>query len=532
MLAGLATAAVVVPMSMAHATIAGLPVQVGLYTACIPMAIYALLGTSRPLSVSTTSTIAILAGSALAAAVPSPSPAELLTAAATLSVLVGLALLLATALRLGFVANFISAPVLTGFKSGIGLVIFVDQIPKMLGIHIDKAGFFHNLLEIVRHLSESGPATLAVTAAVLLLIGVCEKFAPKLPTALLVVGAAIAACALLGLQEAGVATVGAVPRGLPSLVWPQWSLVTQMWPAAAGIALMSFTESIAAGRAFALPKDPRPDANRELLALGAANVGGGFFGAMPAGGGTSQTAVNRRAGAKTQLATLVTAGGALATLLLLAPLIAYLPQAALAVVVVAYSIRLIQPNEFRQIRQVRSKEFRWALLACAGVVLLGTLKGILVAVIVSLLSLAQQSYSPAVYPLGRKRGTALFRPLSEEHPDDESWPGLLIVRVEGRIFFANAPRIGDAVWPMVDRFEPRVIVLDCQAVIDVEYTALKMLAEAEETLRNAGREMWLAALNPAVFAMVERSSLGAALGRGRMFLNLQAAVEKFQESVK
>ena len=527
-IAGLTTAAVVVPKAMAYATIAGLPVQVGLYTACIPMAIYALLGTSRPLSVSTTTTIAILAATALATAVPSANPAELLTAAATLSVMVGLILLLAGALRLGFVANFISEPVLTGFKSGIGLVIVVDQVPKMLGIHIDKAGFFHNVLEIVRHVAEISPATLAVTLGVLLMIGAFERFAPKLPAPLVVVAAAIAASAFFGLQQAGVATVGEVSRGLPSLVWPNLALVQQLWPAAAGIALMSFTESIAAGRAFAQPQEPRPQANRELLALGAANVGGGLFSAMPAGGGTSQTAVNRLAGAKTQLAELVTAGGALATLLLLAPLIAYMPQAALAAVVVAYSISLIQPQEFRQIRKVRTTEFRWALIAFAGVVLLGTLKGILVAVVVSLVSLAQQAYSPPVYALGRKRGTTVFRPLSGEHPDDESFPGLLLVRVDGRIFFANAQRIGDLIWPLVDRDQPRVMVLDCRGVIDVEYTGLKMLGEAQEKLRQSGCALWLASMNPAVFAVVERSDLGAALGHGRMFLNLQAAVEEFQ----
>jgi high affinity sulfate transporter 1 len=528
-IAGLTTAAVVVPKAMAYATIAGLPVQVGLYTACIPMAIYALLGTSRPLSVSTTTTIAILAATALATAVPSANPAQLLTAAATLSVIVGLILLLASALRLGFVANFISEPVLTGFKSGIGLVIVVDQVPKMLGIHIDKAGFFHNVMEIVRHVAEISPATLAVTLGVLLTIGAFERFAPKLPAPLLVVAAAIAASALLGLQEAGVATVGQVTRGLPSLMWPQLSLVEQLWPAAAGIALMSFTESIAAGRAFAQPQEPRPDANRELLALGAANVGGGFFGAMPAGGGTSQTAVNRLAGARTQRAELVTAGGALATLLLLAPLIAFMPQAALAAVVVAYSIGLIQPQEFRQIRQVRTTEFRWALIAFVGVVLLGTLKGILVAVVVSLVSLAQQAYSPPVYALGRKRGTTVFRPLSEGNPDDERFPGLLLVRVDGRIFFANAQRIGDMIWPLIDRDKPRVIVLDCRGVIDVEYTGLKMLCEAQQKLRQSGSELWLASMNPAVFAVVERSDLGAALGHERMFLNLQSAVERYQE---
>jgi SulP family sulfate permease len=178
---------------------------------------------------------------------------------------------------------------------------------------------------------------------------------------------------------------------------------------------------------------------------------------------------------------------------------------------------------------VRTTEFRWALVAFAGVVMLGTLKGILVAVVVSLLSLAHQAYNPPVYALYRKRGTTVFRQPSKDAPDDERFPGLLLVRVEGRIFFANAQRITDLIWPMMERDNPRVVVLDCRAIIDIEYTALKMLSEAEEKLRQAGIELWLAALNPSVFATVERSSLGAALGHERMFLSLQAAVEKFQE---
>ncbi len=527
-IAGLTAAAVVVPKAMAYATIAGLPVQIGLYTAFVPMVIYALLGTSRPLSVSTTTTIAILTASALAMAAPGGAPAELAVATATLSVMVGVVLGLATALRLGFVANFISEPVLAGFKSGIGLVIVIDQVPKLLGIHIDKTGFFRDLLAIVQHLPQASLVTVLLSVGIVALIFVLERFLPKWPAPLVAVGAAILASALLGLQAAGVATVGEVPRGLPSLTWPQLELMRQLWPAAIGIALMSFTESIAAGRAFADPQEPRPLPNRELLALGIANVGGGLFGAMPAGGGTSQTAVNRLAGAKSQVAELVTASGALATLLLLAPFIALMPKAALAAVVIVYSFDLIKPSEFVAIRRVRTAEFRWALIALAGVVVLGTLQGIVVAVVVSLLSLARQAYNPPVYTLGRKPGTTVFRPLSPEHPDDEQWPGLLMIRVEGRLFFANAQRVGDLVWPMVEAARPSVVLLDFRAVTDVEYTALKMLGEAEEKLRDAGRELWVAGLNPAVFEVVERSTLGAALGHERMFLNMQAAVEKFQ----
>jgi sulfate permease, SulP family len=526
-LAGLTAAAVVVPKALAYATIAGLPVQVGLYTASVPMVVYALLGTSRVLSVSTTTTLAILTGAELGRVAPGGGP-ELITASATLAVLVGGLLLLASALRLGFVANFISEPVLTGFKSGIGLVIVVDQIPKLLGIHIEKAGFFRDLLSIVRHLPETSLVTLVLALAVLASIFLLHKFLPHAPAPLVAIGVAIAASALLSLDQAGVAVIGSVPGGLPGFVRPRFEILWAMWPAAAGIALMSFTEGIAAARAFANPGESRPQPNRELLAVGVANVAGGLVGAMPAGGGTSQTAVNRQAGAQTSTASLVTAAMAIATLLVLGPLIGLMPQAALAAVVVAYSVGLIQPIEFREIRTVRRVEFRWAVIAFAGVVLLGTLQGILVAVIASLLALAQQAYHPTVHVLGRKRGTDVFRPRSSEHPDDESWPRLLIVRVEGRAFFLNAQRIGDRLWPLVEQEKPTVLLIDCRGLLDIEYTALKMLIEAEERLRRQGVGLWMAALNPEVLKVVQHSPLGKILGRERMFFNVQTAVQHYE----
>jgi high affinity sulfate transporter 1 len=528
-LAGLTTAAVVAPKAMAYATIAGLPVHIGLYTAIVPMAVYAALGTSRPLSVSTTTTIAILSAAALGQAAPGGSAGELIVASATLAVLVGLILALASAARLGFVANFISDPVLAGFKSGIGVVIVADQVPKLLGIHITKSGFFRDLVAIAGHVPATSIATLLVAVAVLAMVFALEHLAPRAPAPLIAIGLAIAASAALNLSESGVAVVGAVSGELPSLVRPRLDVALLMWPAAMGIALMSFTESIAAARAFAAPGEPRPLPNRELLALGAANAAGGLLGAMPAGGGTSQTAVNRKAGARTQLASLVTAAVSLATLLVLAPLIGLMPQAALAAVVVAYSLDLIQPVEFATIRSVRRTEFRWAVIAFVGVVLLGTLQGILVAVITSLLALAQQAYDPPVHVVVRKRGTDVFRPRSSEHPDDETWPGLLIVRVEGRAFFLNAQRIGEKVSHLITAASPRVVVLDGRALIDVEYTALKMLIDAEERMRSHGITLWLASLNPEVLNVVQQSPLGQTLGRSRMFFNLQAAVSHYEQ---
>ena len=527
LIAGLTAAAVVIPKAMAYATIAGLPLQVGLYTAFVPMIVYALLGTSRPLSMSTTTTIAILAAAELGRSVPGGAPADLLAAGATLAILVGALLALACALRLGFVANFISEPVLTGFKSGIGLVIVVDQIPKLLGLHIDKAGFFRDIVNIAQQIPNASLATVLLASFLLALIFGLERVLPRAPTPLIAVAVAIGALALMGLDAAGVATVGSVPSGLPELAWPRLDLVEGMWPAAAGIALMSFTETVAAARAFRAPGEPRLVPNRELLALGLANVAGGFWGAMPAGGGTTQTAVNRRAGARTQLAGLVTAAAAMATMLLLAPLIALIPQAALAAVVVAYSVELIRPAEFVEIRRVRRTEFSWAVIAFVGVVLLGTLQGILVAVIASLLALAHQEYNPAVYPIGRQRGTRTFRVRSEAHSDDETWPGLLIVRIEGRIYFANAQRIGDLIRPLIEEAKPAVVLLDFSAVTDLEYTALKMLTEAEEQAHHEDRALWLAALNPGVMKVVLRSKLGERLGRERIFISLDHAVDTF-----
>jgi high affinity sulfate transporter 1 len=527
--AGLTAAAVVAPKAMAYATIAGLPVQTGLYTAVVPMAVYAALGSSRPLSVSTTTTIAILTGAALGQVAPDGDAAQLIAATATLAALVGVMLVLASAVRLGFIANFISEPVLTGFKSGIGLVIVLDQIPKLLGVHIDKAGFFRDVISIAGHLPSASIATILVTVSIFLLIAAVHRFAPRLPAPLLAIGLAIAASAAFNLSELGVATIGGVSAGLPSLVRPQLDLLWTLWPAAAGIALMSFTESIAAARAFAAAGEPRPIPNRELLAVGVANVAGGLFGTMPAGGGTSQTAVNRNAGARTQLAAVVTAIASLATLLVLAPMIGLMPQAALAAVVVAYSLDLIQPAEFAAIRRIRHIEFRWAFVAFAGVVLLGTLQGILVAVIVSLLGLAQQAYDPRVTVIGRKRGTDVFRPRSSEHPDDESWPGLLIVRVEGRAFFLNAQRIGERITQLIAETKPTVVILDGRALIDIEYTALKMLVEAEERLQREGVTLWLASLNPEVLEVVQQSALGKTLGRSRMFFNLQSAVRHYEQ---
>jgi high affinity sulfate transporter 1 len=527
-IAGVTTAAVVLPKAMAYATIAGLPVEAGIYTVLVPMAVYAVLGSSRPLSVSTTTTIAILTAAELTLVVPGGDATALWKAASTLALLVGVFLVVASILKLGFLANFISDPVLAGFKAGIGVVVIVDQVPKLLGIHIGREPFFRKLLSIGQHLSETSAPTLALALVTLAIVVSVEKWLPRVPAVLVAVAAAIACFSLMRLQLVGVETVGTVKAGLPAFVAPDLSLAWLLWPGALGIALMSFTESIAVGRAFVGRGEPRPNPDQELRALGLANMAGAFFRVMPAGGGTSQTAVNRKAGARTQVAELVTVAVAAATLLFLTPVIRLIPQAALAAVIIATSVGLLSPVEFRKISAIRNAEFRWALVGLAGVVLLGSLQGILVAVVVSLLAITYASNHPRVYALGRKRGTDVFRPLSTEHADDETLPGLLILRTEGRVYFGNAQRIGDKMWPMVREVKPKVLLLDCSAIPDIEYTALKMLANAEEKLREEGVSLWLAALNPEALRVIQRSPLGEVLGRERTFFNVVTAVEAYQ----
>ena len=529
LVAGLTAAAVVIPQAMAYATIAGLPIQVGLYVALVPMFIYTLLGTSRPLSVSSTSALSMLTAVALFNAVgPVRDPSDYIVPAATLAFLVGLFLVVAALLRLGFLADFISRPVLTGFKAGIGVVIFVGQLSKVLGLSIPSGSVLQTLLSIVTSLDQINWPTVLLSLVTLAILILLPRFVPRIPAALVAVAAGIAISALLNVSELGIALIGQIPPGLPSFSPPDLSLVSSLWPAASGIALMSFTESIAAARSFRNHGDPMPEANQELFALGLANIGGGFFQAYPAGGGTSQTAVNADAGAKSQISEMVTVGVVVVTLLFLAPVISLMPAATLGALVLVAAAGLINLDQFRAMAQIRREELVWALIAFAGVIVLGTLAGILVAVLISILTLIAQANRPPVYAMGRKPGTDVFRPLGD-HPDDEIFPGLLIARTEGRLFFANVSSVIDKLWPLVNKVAPQVLVLDCDAIPDIEYTALMSLTEFEEQLSEAGVSLWLAALNVTPLHVVERAPLGATLGHERMYLNLEQAVEAYMQ---
>lgn len=528
LIAGLVAAAVVIPQAMAYATIAGLPVEVGLYTALVPMVIYTIFGTSRPLSVSATSTIAMLTATTLSGVSQSSNPYDYIVPAATLAFLTGIFLVLAGILRMGFLANLISLPVLTGFKAGIGVVIFVGQLGKVIGIPIEKGPILQTILTLLKSLDQINWPTLGIAIVTVGIMVLLPRLVKRVPAALIAISLGILLSALVDLEALGVALVGEIPPGLPSLSLPDFSLLQELWPGALGIALMSFVESIAAARAFARQGDPIPDVNQELIAIGVANIGGGLSQAMPGGGGTSQTAVNNQAGAKSQVAELVTAGVVLATLMFLSSLIGLMPAATLGALVLVAAAGLVKVDEFREIIAVGKIEFSWALIAFFGVIVLGTLEGILLAVIASLLILIWLAGHPPVYIIGRKPGTHIFRPLAI-YPEDETFPGLLILRPEGLLYFASISRALESITSLVIQNKPKILALDLSTVPNIEYTALKSLHEYEVRLANSGITLWLAALTPEAFKAVERTQLGKTLGHTRMFFNLEQVVKAYQK---
>ena len=419
---------------------------------------------------------------------------------------------------------------LTGFKAGVGFVIVVDQLPKLLGIHFDKGGFFQNVASIVTHVPELSVPTLAVALGTFAIIVLSKQFLPKAPAPLFAVGAGIAASAFLGLQAAGVSVVGAIQGGMPALQLPKLGLVEAMWPAAAGVALIAFTESIAAARAFAKSTDPAINANRELFALGAANVAGAFIGSMPSGGGTSQTAVAATAGARSQAYSLVVAGVALATLLFLAPVLALMPNATLAAVVIAYSLGLLDPAQMIAIRRVRTMEFRWAVAACLGVMVLGTLQrhprghraldGGTHRAAPAIRASTRWGASRARTSTARARRSTRRTSRSRGSDRPPRGPPLLRQRRERRRE-AEGPRERSLAARAPARFSPRFP--------DSSTRRSRRWWRPTEKLQHEGIELWLAALNPEALELVRATPLAERLGRERMFFTVEDAVNAYEK---
>lgn len=526
-MAGLTSAAVVIPKAMACAVIAGLSVASGLYTALAALLVYPLLGSSRPLSVSTTSTIAIMTAASIATVAASAPGAGPAAVGVTLALLVGAVMALASFLRLGYLANFISTPVLTGFQAGAGGAIIVTQIGPALGVPIHGHAPLAVFSELPRVAGSAHPPTILLALSGVALLVILERRFPRAPAPLILVVVSILAAGLFHLERLGLRLVGPVPAGLPKPLWPDFSLVGRLWAPALGIALMSLTESIAAARSYAGREDRRVDPDRELLAVGASNVASAVVGGFPAGGGISQTAVNDGAGAKSQLAQVVTAAGVVVTLLFLSPVVGLLPTASLGALVIVVAATMIKPARFRSILEVRGDEFLWALAAAFGVFFIGILQGVVIAVWISLLTLLYHANHPPVYEIAYDTERRIFREKGE-HEGDVTFPGLLILRTEGRLHFANAFRVREKMRSLADAARPEVIVLEMGAIPDIEYTAL---IGFEEEIRRAGEdgiEVWLTTVNPDLRKVIARSPLRNRLGPGRVHADLFEAVDAFR----
>jgi SulP family sulfate permease len=527
--AGLTAAAVILPQAMAYASLAGLPVEQGLYTALLTLPLYALFGVSRLLSVTVTSPIAMLTATAVAPLVTPGDTGSYVRAAATLALLVGILLALAGLLRLGFLANFISLPTLTGFKFGMGLLIASSQLGKILGIPFQSTGFLRNIYAALSQWDAINLATLALSLVTVALMLALARWAPKIPAALAAVALGIGVMALTNFEALGVALISPIPPGLPSLALPDLSYMRGLLAPACGIVLMSAVESVSVGRTFARPDDPRLDTNRELVAIGIANAGAGLFQGFPGGGGTSQTAVNAQAGAKTQLSGLVTALVVVLALTLLTPLFNLLPQATLGATVLVAAVGLVRLDKFRRIAAVRRRDAGLAIAAAVAVVLFGALEGILVAVALSLLTLLFELNHPQVYVLGRKPGTADFRDLAH-HPQDETFPGLLIVHPVGRIYFANYERVNHHILDLAQAAQTpvKVLLLDASSISDLEYTVLDGLVQFSGELHGRGITLWVAGFNPTTLEMVQRFIVDPQVRAEHIYASVEDAVDTYQ----
>ncbi|MGQ4271944.1 SulP family inorganic anion transporter [Nocardiopsis changdeensis] len=505
--AGLTVWAVLVPESIAYATIAGVPPIVGLYAAPVALVLYALLGSSRQLVVGPMSSTALLSASVVAAAVGGGGDAVATTAA--LALVTGVIALVAGLLRLGFVASFISEPVLKGFVIGLALTIIVGQLPKLTGTEGGEGEFFGRLWGFLSGLGDTDPLTLAVGLSALAALLLLKRFLPVVPASLVVVILAVGATWVFGLDRHGLDIVGPLPGGLPPVGPPDLALSQYgaLVAGAAGIALVGFAEGLGAARTYAAKSGDRIDPDRELLGLGGANLASGLCSGMVVNGSLSKTAVNGAAGARSQVSGLTAALLTVLTLLFLTGLFEKLPEAVLAAVVVSAVLELVDAAALRELYRLATPaltavyglaartDFLGAVAALLGVLLLGTLQGLLVGVGISLLLLLRRSSRPHLAELGRVTGPGVASPRWVDRARDPAAAAedqVAVLRVESGLYFANSEYVHDR---LVDAARPRdvrAVVLDMRAVPFVDATAARMLDRLADGLSGHGADLFLA----------------------------------------
>jgi high affinity sulfate transporter 1 len=526
-IAGATVWGLLVPEMIAYAGLAGLPPEAGLYTLLVTLAAYAIFGTSRHVVVAGTSAAAVLLASTVGDIAPGDISRYMIDAA-SLILFVGGLFLLAGVLRLGFVAQFLSRPVVEGFVFGLAIFVTVKQLPKLFGIEGGEGDTIHQLGHLVAHLGDTNGPTLAVGAGALVLLFAGERFFPRVPGGLLALVLGIAVSAAFDLSSHGVAIVGKVPSGLPSvgIPHPPAGDIAPLIAGAAGMLLVIFSESLGAAQNFATKHGYEIDPNQELIALGVANAGSGFVRGLPAGGSLSQSAVNEGAGARSEVSPLVATALALVTVLFLTPLFKDLPEAVLGALIIHAVSHLWKIEEFRVYRREQPVEFWVGLGTLAGVVAIDVLTGLVIGVVAMVLLVVYQASRPHLSILGRVPGVPDAYGDVARHPEYERVPGLLVLRLEAPFFYANASLVAGAIKRLAGAEEtlPNAVVLDFGPNANLDITSSEKLDELVTELRGAGIDFALAEVRRPTLDAARRSGVLATIGEDRVFHTIDEAV--------
>ncbi len=513
--AGLTVGAMLVPQAMAYALLAGLPPEIGLYAATIPVLVYAALGTSRQLAVGPVAIVSLLTASALAPLVEEGT-AGYVAAAALLAIMVGVVHLVLGAARLGNLVNFLSHSVLVGFTAAAALIIGFSQVKHLLGISTERQDhFYQTVLDVADKASgANGPTVVLAGVALAALIGL-KRWVPRVPAALAVVVASILAVQLFDLESRGVKVIGDIPDSLPAFGLPDFSgsLVGDLLATAAVITLVGFMESIAVAKVYARRHRYEVDANAELIGLGAANVAAGLFGGYPVTGGFSRTAVNESAGARTPLASVVTAAIVLATIALFTPLLSSLPNAALGAIIIVAVIGLVDIEEMRHIAAVKQTDLIGLGVAFWATLILGIEIGIAVAVVASMLVVFARISRPHSAVLGHVPGTTSYRNVAR-FPEARIQDGIRVVRIDAALSFVNAVNIKKLLLDHAAAVteQPRALVLDASGINDIDATGVGMVAEVLTELEDRQVTLHLTDVKGPVRDVLRRAGIWQRLG--------------------
>jgi SulP family sulfate permease len=525
--AGVTVAALAIPSAMAYAEVAGLSPVNGLYALLLPTVVYVFLGSSRQLVIGPEGSISTLVAAAILslAAAGSADAAEL---AAMLALLVAACFALAWVLRLGWVADYFSRPVLIGYIHGVAVILVIGQLGKLLGLSIDARDPLAQLWEVVRELGSVSGATILLGAVALATLVVLRRAMPRLPAALLVVAAAIGLSWAFDLKAHGIAEVGSIPAGLPSfdLPSPAWQDVVHLVPAAVGIFLVTFADEILTARSFAGKHNQHVRASQELLALGAANAAAGVTQGFSIGASGSRTAVNDSMGARSQVAGIVAAGTVLVILLFLTEPVQYLPKAVLGAVIVSAAIGLVDPNAWRRLAAVDNVEVAIAGVTTGCVVVFGVLEALGVAVGLSVIDTVRRSARPHDAVLGWVERLGRYADVSL-HRSATVTPGVVVYRLDDRLFFANARyfkgRVREAI--RAARTPVSWLVFDAEAVTHADSTGLEALEELTKDLRRDEITLAVARLRTRMQEQFELSGLTETIGPQRFYPTVHAAVQ-------